>query len=141
MPNDFRVGSECVNSGTPLLELCRQRRDHARGPGAGGAPGWHLSNVDGLVCWRARVPVLLAGELDERGTRWAVEGRRRAKQTPRQDDRMRPLTPAEREWKETIYQRLLKVLDLSLLASAEDKDARRQIRRSARPCWPKSAHR
>ena len=45
-----------------------------------------------------------------------------------QDDRMRPLTPAEREWKETIYQRLLKVLDLSLLASVEDKDARRQIR-------------
>ena len=45
-----------------------------------------------------------------------------------QDDRMRALAPAEREWKETIYQRLLKVLDLSLLASVEDKDARRQIR-------------
>jgi pilus assembly protein CpaF len=45
-----------------------------------------------------------------------------------QDDRMRPLTPAEREWKESIYQRLLKVVDLSLLATAEDKDARRQIR-------------
>jgi pilus assembly protein CpaF len=44
------------------------------------------------------------------------------------DDRMRPLTPAEREWKEIIYQRLLKMLDLSLLASADDKDARRQIR-------------
>jgi pilus assembly protein CpaF len=44
------------------------------------------------------------------------------------DDRMRPLTPAEREWKESIYQRLLKVLDLSLLASADDKDARRQIK-------------
>ena len=28
-----------------------------------------------------------------------------------QDDRMRPLTPAEREWKERIYERLLKVLD------------------------------
>jgi pilus assembly protein CpaF len=45
-----------------------------------------------------------------------------------QDDRMRALAPAEREWKEAIYQRLLKVLDLSLLASVEDKDARRQIR-------------
>jgi pilus assembly protein CpaF len=45
-----------------------------------------------------------------------------------QDDRTRPLTPAEREWKESIYQRLLKVLDLSLLASADDKDARRQIK-------------
>jgi pilus assembly protein CpaF len=45
-----------------------------------------------------------------------------------QDDRTRPLTPAEREWKETIYQQLLKVLDLSLLAGAEDKDARRQIK-------------
>jgi pilus assembly protein CpaF len=45
-----------------------------------------------------------------------------------QEDRMRPLTPAEREWKESIYDRLLKVLDLSLLASVEDTDARRQIR-------------
>ncbi|WP_414717606.1 CpaF family protein [Steroidobacter sp.] len=44
------------------------------------------------------------------------------------DDRMRQLSPAEREWKETTYQRLLKVLDLSLLAGADDKDARRQIR-------------
>jgi pilus assembly protein CpaF len=44
------------------------------------------------------------------------------------DDRMQPLSPAEREWKETIYQRLLKVLDLSLLAGADEKDARRQIR-------------
>lgn len=44
------------------------------------------------------------------------------------DDRMRPLSPAEREWKEIIYQRLLKVLDLSLLGGVEDKDARRQIR-------------
>ena len=41
---------------------------------------------------------------------------------------MRPLTPAEREWKESIYDRLLKVLDLSLLATVEDKEARRQIR-------------
>ncbi|WP_407700561.1 CpaF family protein [Steroidobacter gossypii] len=41
---------------------------------------------------------------------------------------MRPLSPAEREWKEITYQRLLKVLDLSLLAGADDKDARRQIR-------------
>jgi pilus assembly protein CpaF len=45
-----------------------------------------------------------------------------------QEDRMRPLTPAEREWKESIYERLLKVLDLSLLATVEDKEARRQIR-------------
>ena len=45
-----------------------------------------------------------------------------------QDDRTRPLTPAEREWKESIYERLLKVLDLSLLATVEDKEARRQIR-------------
>jgi pilus assembly protein CpaF len=44
------------------------------------------------------------------------------------DDRMQTLTPAEREWKETIYQRLLKVLDLSLLSGADEKDARRQIR-------------
>jgi pilus assembly protein CpaF len=44
------------------------------------------------------------------------------------DDRMQPLSPAEREWKETTYQRLLKVLDLSLLGGADEKDARRQIR-------------
>src|ERR1043165_9630931 len=47
---------------------------------------------------------------------------------PGQDDRTRPLTPAEREWKESICNRLLKVLDLSLLATVEDTDARRQIR-------------
>ncbi|WP_414717281.1 CpaF family protein [Steroidobacter cummioxidans] len=41
---------------------------------------------------------------------------------------MQPLSPAEREWKEITYQRLLKVLDLSLLGGVEDKDARRQIR-------------
>lgn len=44
------------------------------------------------------------------------------------DDRMRPLSPAEREWKETTYQRLLKVLDLSLLGGIDEKEARRQIR-------------
>src|SRR5687767_11062802 len=44
------------------------------------------------------------------------------------DDRMQPLSPAEREWKDTTYQRLLKVLDLSLLAGAEEREARRQIR-------------
>jgi pilus assembly protein CpaF len=44
------------------------------------------------------------------------------------DDRMRALSTTEREWKEIIYQRLLKVLDLSLLSSTEEKDARRQIR-------------
>jgi pilus assembly protein CpaF len=44
------------------------------------------------------------------------------------NDRMQPLSPAESEWKETIYQRLLKVLDLSLLSGADEKDARRQIR-------------
>jgi pilus assembly protein CpaF len=44
------------------------------------------------------------------------------------DDRMRPLSPAESEWKETTYQRLLKVLDLSLLGGVEEKEGRRQIR-------------
>ena len=44
------------------------------------------------------------------------------------DDRLRPLTPAERECKETAYQRLLKVMDLSLIGSLEDREARRQIR-------------
>jgi pilus assembly protein CpaF len=44
------------------------------------------------------------------------------------DDRLRPLIPAEREYKETVYQRLLKVMDLSLIGSLEDREARRQIR-------------
>lgn len=43
-------------------------------------------------------------------------------------DRMRPLTPAERECKELIYQRLLKVMDLSLISSLPDREARAQIR-------------
>ncbi len=44
------------------------------------------------------------------------------------DDRLRPLTATEREHKELIYQRLLKVMDLSLIGSLADRDARRQIR-------------
>jgi len=44
------------------------------------------------------------------------------------DDRMRPLTPAEKECKETVYQRLLKVMDLSLISSLPEREARMQIR-------------
>jgi pilus assembly protein CpaF len=44
------------------------------------------------------------------------------------DDRLRPLTPAERGCKELVSQRLLKVMDLSLIGSLEDREARRQIR-------------
>jgi pilus assembly protein CpaF len=44
------------------------------------------------------------------------------------DDRMRPLTPAERECKELVYQRLLKVMDLSLISSLPEREARSQIR-------------
>ena len=43
------------------------------------------------------------------------------------DDRLRPLAPAERECKDRIYQRLLKVMDLSLVSALEDREARRQI--------------
>jgi pilus assembly protein CpaF len=41
---------------------------------------------------------------------------------------MRPLTPAERECKELVYQRLLKVMDLSLISSLPEREARSQIR-------------
>ena len=41
---------------------------------------------------------------------------------------MRQLSPTEREWKQRIYDRLLKVLDLSLLGSLEESAARHQIR-------------
>jgi pilus assembly protein CpaF len=44
------------------------------------------------------------------------------------DDRLRPLSPAERESKDLVYQRLLKVMDLSLIGGLEDREARRQIR-------------
>jgi pilus assembly protein CpaF len=44
------------------------------------------------------------------------------------DDRLRPLSPAERESKDLVYQRLLKVMDLSLISGLEDREARRQIR-------------
>jgi pilus assembly protein CpaF len=44
------------------------------------------------------------------------------------EDRMRPLTPAEKECKELVYQRLLKVMDLSLISSLPDREARTQIR-------------
>ena len=48
-----------------------------------------------------------------------------AKSEPEQ---MRQLSPTEREWKQRIYDRLLKVLDLSLLGSLEEQAARSQIR-------------
>jgi pilus assembly protein CpaF len=43
-------------------------------------------------------------------------------------EKLRPLTPVEREWKQRIYDRLLKVLDLSLLTSVEEGMARVRIR-------------
>ena len=48
-----------------------------------------------------------------------------AKSEPEQ---MRQLSPTEREWKQRIYERLLKILDLSLLGSLEEHAARSQIR-------------
>jgi pilus assembly protein CpaF len=41
---------------------------------------------------------------------------------------MRPLTPAEKECKDLVYQRLLKVMDLSLISSLPEREARGQIR-------------
>jgi pilus assembly protein CpaF len=46
-------------------------------------------------------------------------------------DLMRPLTAAEQEWKLRINERLLNVLDLSLLQSVENDKAREQIREIA----------
>ena len=43
-------------------------------------------------------------------------------------EQTRPFSPTEREWKQRIYDRLLKVLDLSLLGSLEETAARSQIR-------------
>jgi pilus assembly protein CpaF len=46
-------------------------------------------------------------------------------------DLMRPLTSAEQEWKQRINERLLNVLDLSLLQSVDSDKAREQIREIA----------
>jgi pilus assembly protein CpaF len=43
-------------------------------------------------------------------------------------DLTRQMSPTEREWKQRIYDRLLKVLDLSLLGALEEAAARQQIR-------------
>src|SRR5512137_1625149 len=43
-------------------------------------------------------------------------------------EHVRQLTPTEREWKQRIYDRLLKVLDLSLLGSLGEEEARAQVR-------------
>jgi len=48
-----------------------------------------------------------------------------------ESDLMRPLTTAEQEWKQRINERLLNVLDLSLLQSVENEKAREQIREIA----------
>jgi pilus assembly protein CpaF len=46
----------------------------------------------------------------------------------REDDgRMRPLTPLELEWKRRIYDRLLEVVDLSMLATLDNRQSRAQI--------------
>jgi pilus assembly protein CpaF len=44
------------------------------------------------------------------------------------DERARSMTVVEREWKELVHQRLLKVMDLSLVGGLDDREARRQIR-------------
>jgi pilus assembly protein CpaF len=43
-------------------------------------------------------------------------------------DRLRVLTPLELEWKQRIYDRLLEIADLTILASLEKRKARTQIR-------------
>ena len=60
----------------------------------------------------------------------ALPSRTAAPETAAADlaDRMRPLSPAEKQCKEVVYQRLLKVMDLSLISSLPDREARSQIR-------------
>src|SRR5215471_18700172 len=43
-------------------------------------------------------------------------------------DKIRPMTSLELEWKQRIYEKLLQVLDLSLLNSVDEEQARTQIR-------------
>jgi pilus assembly protein CpaF len=51
-----------------------------------------------------------------------------AKPNSAEPDHVRQLSPTEREWKQRIYDRLLKVLDLSLLGSLGEEAARAQVR-------------
>jgi len=50
------------------------------------------------------------------------------KANPAEPEHVRQLNPTEREWKQRIYERLLKVLDLSLLSSLGEEEARAQVR-------------
>jgi pilus assembly protein CpaF len=43
-------------------------------------------------------------------------------------DQLRQLSPTEREWKQRIFERLLKVLDLSMLGALGEEEARAQVR-------------
>lgn len=45
----------------------------------------------------------------------------------RAEDKARMLSPAEAEWKNRIHQALLKMMDLSLVGTLEESEARRQI--------------
>ena len=47
------------------------------------------------------------------------------------NDKIRSLTPLELEWKQRIHDKLLQVLDLSMLSSVEESKARAQIREIA----------
>lgn len=43
-------------------------------------------------------------------------------------DSLHPLSPAEREWKETVYQKLLKAVDLTMLSKTQSRDAYKRVR-------------
>jgi pilus assembly protein CpaF len=58
-------------------------------------------------------------------------GKSPAKDQVDDSDLMRPLTASEQEWKQRINERLLNVLDLSLLQSVDGDKAREQIREIA----------
>jgi pilus assembly protein CpaF len=51
-----------------------------------------------------------------------------AKPNSAEPEHVRQLSPTEREWKQRIYDRLLKVLDLSLLGSLGEEAGRAQVR-------------
>jgi pilus assembly protein CpaF len=66
--------------------------------------------------------------------------RRAATSSEQGDGGVRPLTPTENEWKIRIYDRLLEVMDLSLIGTVPDEQARQHIRElSARLLTEESA--
>src|SRR5579862_2828804 len=107
------------------------RGHHPRSDGASGATRRHSGRDSGIPGAQAVRLNEIEDDMsmDLRSPRAKAPGLAAVPETaPELADRMRPLAPAEKQAKEVVYQRLLKVMDLSLISSLPDREARSQIR-------------